>query len=63
MFLDAPSFLLGINKNLIKVKQDDYSSIIAYALSSNLYIEGLIKINYIDISNKMINSSTHEKIS
>lgn len=53
MFVDSPSLPLGFNRNSIQVNPNDYSSIIAFALCSNLYIEGLMKINYMDLNNKM----------
>lgn len=41
LFVDSQSLPLGYNKNCIQVIPDDYSSIIAFALGSNLYFEGL----------------------
>ena len=53
LFQDNPSLPYGFNKNSIQVNPDDYSSVIAYALCSNLYIEGLMKINYMDLNNRV----------
>ena len=53
IFSDSPSLPFGYNKNAIKVNSKDISSIIAFGLSSNLYLEGLIKINYMELATKI----------
>jgi hypothetical protein len=62
IFEDTPSLPLGFNKNNVQVNPDDYSTIIAYAMCSNLYIEGLMKINYMDLGNKVTTFQTANSI-
>lgn len=40
---------LGIDNIFIQVDPDDIGSIIAYALTSNVYIEGLYKMGYLGL--------------
>lgn len=35
------------------MNQNDYVSMIAFVMSSNLYLEGLSKINYMDLNQKL----------
>jgi len=43
----------GFNKNVIAIEPMDVVSIIAFALGSNLYVEGLMKVNYMDLANRL----------
>ena len=40
---------LGVDNVFVNVKPGDFGSIIAYALTSNVYIEGLAKLNYMGL--------------
>lgn len=46
---------LGSDNCLLNVAQENNGSIIAYALSSNLYKEALIKNNYLDFQQRAKN--------
>ena len=38
----------------MKVNPEDVGSVIAYALTSNIYIEGLAKVNYMTLSETLM---------
>lgn len=40
----------GVDNVYTQVNPKDYGSIVAYALTSNAYIEGLIKLNYMELN-------------
>ena len=40
----------GVDNVYTQVNPKDFGSIIAYALTSNAYIEGLIKLNYMELN-------------
>lgn len=47
---------LGYNRNSIKVNSNDFSSVIAFVMSSNNYLEGLVTINYMGLNNSVSRS-------
>lgn len=54
--MDSPFLLPGFNRNCISIFNNDgmvnFMSVIAYVLGSNCYIEGLTKINYMELATK-----------
>ena len=45
---------MGVNQGGISVNQDDYSSLVAATLNSNMYIKGLSLLDYLDLNNKVV---------
>jgi len=45
-----PTLPLGVDNTSMKVNPQDLGSVIAYALTSNIYIEGLAKVNYMNLN-------------
>jgi len=49
----------GFNKNGVAANPKDLSSLIATALSSNLYFNGLMASDYMGIQNKLVYAGEH----
>ena len=45
----------------MKVNPEDLGSIIAYALTSNVFLEGLAKINYMDLNEILMRQQKQKK--
>lgn len=45
-----PSLPLGVDNISINVNPADFGSIIAYAMTSNIYLEGLAKLGYNELN-------------
>lgn len=45
---------LGVNDIHIRVSPDNFGSIIGFALTSNIYFDGLIYFNYLNLKNKLL---------
>jgi len=45
---------LGYNKSGIRVKAQDFTSLIAMTLGSNLYLNGLANLDYMQMKEKLV---------
>jgi hypothetical protein len=45
---------LGYNKSGVRVKPYDFTSLIAITLGSNLYLNGLAKLDYMQMKEKLV---------
>jgi hypothetical protein len=45
---------LGINNIHVRVSPDNLGSIIGFALTSNVYFDGLVYFNYLNLKNKLL---------
>ena len=49
-----PTLPFGVDNIYLNVDPNDLGSIIAYALTSNIYLEGLARLNYMDLQEVLL---------